>query len=380
VLTLVLAAAVSAPALAGEWRFSGYAGVEPRWFPDSSASPTAFDGGQLSIVTYPEWDWQPERGRSQLRIVPFLRWDGQDDERTHFDLREAYWRYGRGDWEIVAGVDRVFWGVTESRHLVDVINQIGQPMVRLSLQKSWGRLENFLLLGFRERTFPGQDGRPSFPLPIDTDGALYESGAEDRRLDFSTRWSHYIGDWDVGAHFFHGTGREPTLVPAEEGDRLLPFYQVIDQVGADVQYTRNAWLWKFEGLVRSGQGQTFGATVAGFEYTLYQVGGSAADVGALVEYLWDDRDPTAPATPFDDDVFVGSRLALNDTQDTQVLAGAVIDRHTRTTFALLEAERRVAASWKVELEGRWFLDVAPGDPLAAFERDSFVTLRLARYF
>ena len=34
-------------------------------------------------------------------------------------------------------------------------------------------------------------------------------------MDFALRYSHYIGDWDIGAHWFHGTGREP--------NRTLPF-------------------------------------------------------------------------------------------------------------------------------------------------------------
>jgi len=286
----------------------------------------------------------------------------------------------------------VFWGVTESRHLADVINQtdavedvddedkLGQPMVQLSLQRGWGRLEGFALLGFRERTFPGRDGRLRAPLPVDTDDARYESGAGDERVDAALRYSHYFGDWDLGVHAFHGTGREPSLRPSADGRRLVPFYEVIDQLGVDVQYTREAWLWKLETIGREGQGDAFAAAVAGFEYTFYQVGGAAADVGVLAEYLRDGRDDGAPPTAFDDDVFVGTRLAFNDTRDTQILAGAIVDRHDGSIAAFLEAERRVGENYTIELESRWFLDVDPGDTLAPLDRDSFVTLRLSRHF
>jgi hypothetical protein len=275
---------------------------------------------------------------------------------------------------------------------VDVINQkdavedideedkLGQPMVQLALQRGWGRLETFALLGFRERTFAGRSGRLRTPLPVDTDAARYESGAGQHRIDGAVRYSHYIGDWDVGAHWFQGTGREPRLIPDPGGAWLIPFYDIVNQVGVDVQYTREAWLWKFEGLGREGQGDTFGAAVGGFEYTFYQVGSSAADVGLLVEYLYDGRDRTAPVTAFDDDVFVGSRLALNDTQDTQILAGAVVDREDGSTAALVEAERRIGNDYKVELESRLFFDVDKANTLSSFERDTFVTLRFSRYF
>ena len=89
-------------------------------------------------------------------------------------LREAYWAYE--DWsykgteiELLVGINKVFWGVTESVHLVDIVNQtdlvedldqedkLGQPMVNLALQHDWGLLNIYLLPYFRERTFPGID-------------------------------------------------------------------------------------------------------------------------------------------------------------------------------------------------------------------------------
>ena len=80
-----------------------------------------------------------------------------DDQRTHADLREAYWAWQDDEYELIVGVDKVFWGVAESRHLVDIINQtdlvedldeedkLGQPMVNVSVQRDWGRLGFYLL-------------------------------------------------------------------------------------------------------------------------------------------------------------------------------------------------------------------------------------------
>jgi hypothetical protein len=393
--SVILILALMAPyvgALAGEWSTSGSVGAELRWFFDDAQFPGQLEGGQASLILAPEWDWDGAEGRHQVSLAPFFRLDGRDDERTHFDLREGYWRGVWDDVELLAGVGRVFWGVTESRHLVDVINQtdfvedidnedkLGQPMVQAAFQRGFGRVELFLLPGFRERTFPGVQGRLRLPLPIDTDHPIFESGAGRERIDGALRYSHYFGDWDVGAHLFHGTGREPSFVLDPAGTRLLPFYQVTTQVGVDVQYTREAWLWKFEGLVREGQGDTFGALVGGFEYTFYQVGKSAADVGLLVEYLYDGRDETAPPTLFDDDLFVGSRLAVNDTQDTQLLVGVAVDRNDGSLFGLIEAERRIGQNYKIELESRLFANVDPGNLLTTFKQDSLVTLRVSRYF
>ncbi len=132
-----------------------------------------------------------------------------------------------------------------------------------------------------------------------------------------------------------------------------------------------------------GQGDTFGALVAGFEYTFYQINESAADLGVLFEYLHDGRDAditTTPPTVFDDDIFIGTRLALNDIQNTSVLAGGIIDFDDQSTIFFVEAERRIGENWKLEVEGRFFINTKDNVSLSNFENDSFVTISLDRYF
>lgn len=378
---------------AGDW--SGYVSLEPRVFLDAPAFAEQTDQGlSPSAVLAPEWRIGSEQGDDQFTFSPYFRFDADDRERSHIDLREALWQRTRGAWSWQIGVGRVFWGVTESRHLVDVINQVdqvedideedrlGQPMIAL---ERWtpnaGTFAVFMLPGFRERPFPADDARLRGPWPIDTDSAEYESGAKDRRIDWALRWSHAVGAWDIGLSAFSGTSREPTLLPrvSTDGDIVLvPRYEVIDQLGLDLQYTQGAWLWKLESIARRGQGDPFGAVVAGFEYTFYNLGGHGVDLGLLAEYLYDGRDENAPPTFYDDDWFAGARLGFNDADDTAVLAGALVDDDG--TFAVVEAERRLGEAWKIELEARLFINVTAQDPLLSGVRDdSFVTLRLARY-
>lgn len=376
--------AAAAPA-GGAWTAAGTIAFELRWFPERPAYPGQLDAWQPSALLEPELRWRSADRRHQVDLAAFGRWDGADDERSHADLREGSYRFVGHSLELLAGVSRVFWGVTESRHLVDVVNQtdavedldeedkLGQPMLRLALDRDWGRLEVFSLIGFRERTFPGPEGRLRPPLPV-AGRARYES---DAGVDWAVRWSRALGDWDLAASLFHGLGREPQLVPAADGGSLIPVYRAIDQAGVEVQYTRGAWLWKLEALAREGQGEAFAAAVAGVERTFYQLGGSAADLGLLVEGLWDDRDPTAPPTIYQQDTFVGVRLALNDVQDTELLAGAVVDHDDRSTLALVEAARRLGRRLTLELEARLFPAVDPAGDLAAFDRDGFVALRAA---
>ncbi|MEQ8662317.1 MAG: hypothetical protein RLW62_15990, partial [Gammaproteobacteria bacterium] len=155
--------------------------------------------------------------------------------------------------------------------------------------------------------------------------------------------------------------------------------EIIHQTGADVQATLGNWLLKLEALRREGQGDTFAAAVGGFEYTFVGVFGTAADVGALAELHFDSRGRNAPL-PFNKDVFVGTRVAVNDVADSQLLGGLVSDLNGNGHFLNIEASRRFGDFWKIELEFRMFLDVAPTDALYGFNRDDYIQLELLRYF
>jgi len=375
-------------------RLAGFVGAELRGFVEDARFDSQFDGLQPSLILQPEFTLLPENSDNQFNFIPFARLDSRDSRRTHFDVREAYWLHVSDEWELLAGVNRVFWGVAESRHLVDIINQtdlvedldgedkLGQPMINLSTQQDWGAVSLFVMPWFRERTFPGKNDRLRFPLMTDGDPD-YQSSDKQHRLDVALRYSHYIGEWDFGVSYFNGTGREPRFLLNNNATRLVPFYDLIKQVGTDIQFTHEGWLWKFEGLWRAQHGDHFLATVGGFEYTLYQLAGSATDLGLLLEYSWDGRSSNpadAPPILFDDDIFVGTRLTLNDVQDSELLAGFVVDRDTRASQLTVEAERRLSDHWNMELESRWFINSGNSDVVSAFRDDSNVTLRVSRYF
>ncbi len=378
---------------AGEW--SGYIAFESRGFPsDPVAADQANEHGSLSLSFQPEY-YKEWRDRDQSFVFTgFLRYDAQDSERSHADLRELYWqRFSRG-WELSAGVRKLFWGVTESQHLVDVLNQtdlvedpdgeekLGQPMVKVSLFRRWGTLDLFLLPGFRERTFPGAEGRLRSSPHVETDEASYESAAGHNHVDGAVRWSHSLGDWDLGLAHFSGTGREPRLVPGLDGSGelvLQPFYEQIEQSSLDLQVTKGGWLWKLEAVSRRDREERFAAATGGFEYTFGNVKGSGVDVGVLAEYLYDERGEAA-TTPFADDVFAAVRLALNDAQDTQLLAGAIVDKSTGASFIDLQGSRRLGDGFRLILKARAFTGVPESDLLYTLSHDDYVQLEIARYF
>lgn len=384
-------------ATAGEWDLGGSAAVELRAFTQDPAYPDEDETKPTySAALEPEFVYESDNGNDRLTFVPFGRWDSEDENRTHGDIRTASWLHIGDGWDLVAGLDRVFWGVTESRHLVDIVNQtdavenvdgedkLGQPMVNLNFEGAWGNLSLLALPGFRERTFPAGDARLSGPLPV-TGVATYDSDAGESRTDVALRWSRTFGDWDVGLSHFSGTSREPLLVPGLDGAGqpiLIPHYDVIEQTGLDLQLTTERWLWKLEAINRAGHGDRFAAAVGGFEYSFYGIFGTPADLGVIAEYLYDGREETgqAPPTAMRDDIFVGFRIAANDEQSTELLAGTIIDRDSGAALISLEASRRLTDRWKLELEGRFFADIPRDDPLTAIASDDHITLRLNLFF
>ena len=395
VLTLMMAGLTENTG-AGDFDISGSSAVEVRYFPSSplfnlqekmSFSPSL---ALEADITY-EWnDYQ-----SRLTFVPFARLDADDDNRSHFDIRELKYLHMADGWDAVIGIDTVFWGVTESRHLVNIINQddavenldfedkLGQTMININLERPFGTFSLFVLPGFRERSFNELNHRFSGPLKIDTDRATYEASNGNNHVDFAARWQHIFGDLEVALSHFSGTSREARLIPEiiDSVPILTPHYDQINQTALEVQYIAGATLFKLESMTRSGQGDRFAAVVAGIEHTLYGVMGSRADLGIIVEYLYDGRNPvTAPVTSLDHDIFVGFRLALNDLQDSSLLLGSIIDHTTGSTLISLEVERRIGQNWKVELETRLFIAIDDLDPLYVFKQDDSLTFRLTRFF
>ena len=116
---------------------------QARHFPSAAATPEFF------------LEWQD--GAQQFRFKGFFRYDVQDSERTHWDIRELYWLLNRDLWEFSVGLKKIFWGVTESAHLVDIINQtdqvesfdgeqkFGQPMVHASHVSKIGIWDFFVM-------------------------------------------------------------------------------------------------------------------------------------------------------------------------------------------------------------------------------------------
>ncbi len=384
--------------------FSGRLNVESRWFPEAGAHP-----GQRShasgFVAAPKLYLEDAAGRS-LTLAPFFRYDNADSRRTHADLREAYLllfgEIGEGEWELRVGVDQVFWGVTESQHLVDIVNQVdfvehpageaklGQPMVQLTWSSDWGVMEILGLPYHRPRTFPGRAGRLRLPLVIEAEHVEYESEAKERHVDLAARYSRSFGLVDIGVSAFNGTSREPALKPRSGPSVLGQYYAQIRQFGLDAQLTVGSWLFKLEAIQRTGARNLVGleedyiAAVFGGEYTVYSAFGSAADLSLLGEWNYDGRGrnatPSRSPNTLENDLFGAARLAFNDVQSSEITASMLGDVGRATRALAVALKRRIADHWSVNLESIYLLNIDQADIHYETRRDSFIDLSLMYSF
>lgn len=336
-----------------------------------------------------DWYWEDRTRTQSIAFSPYFRWSQSDSDSNLIDLQRAYWHFVGKGWEFKAGVDIVFWGVTESRHLVDVVNQsdlvprvdakakLGQPMLQWLVYGSAGSFELYLLPYFRERHFAGLDGRLTTPLPLND--SLYEAENGKQNLDFAFRWYQQLGGLDLGLSYFDGNNREPVLTPTDDR-RLQPLYVTMQQLGLDLQWISNDWIWKLESIYRDTHPQGYSATTAGFEYTTFGVLDSLWNIGWIAEYQHDGRG-SQPQASGQNDLFVGARLVLNDIAGSQAILGISQDlEHGHSRSGRLEVSRRVNDKARFRLDAWFFRSEDLTDPLYILRTEDYVQLSFEYYF
>ena len=408
----LLLPALATDAYAGNWiadriEVTGRLSTETRLHPETGSYPgqrSHASGIAAEATAYIEDD----EGRS-VTITPFLRSDAGDPERTHIDLREAFLlMYGdvdEGEWELRLGVDRVFWGVVESRPLVDIVNQtdlvehpdektkMGQLMAHFTWSGDWGALELFGMTWHRPRTFPGRHGRLRTELAVDRELTSYEASADEWHLDFAGRYSGSFGPLDVGLSVFDGTSREPTLLPTLTGSGLVlaPHYELIRQYGLDAQLTTGPWLLKLEAIHRAGARNTrldrnlqyeeedYTAFVLGGEYTIYSPWDLDADLALIAEWTYDERGRWA-TNAFENDLLLVARLGLNDEQSTEFLVSLLSSFDNGSSVLGAEFGRRLSDSWSLHVEAAAYLGIDENDVMYSARRDSYLGINLEYNF
>ena len=404
--------------------FDAEMSIEGKYF----ISDSFLDQGNYFSSLRFDVDFYGDTGDSGIRYKfhPFVRYDSHDEERSKAQVNELFAEYTHLQIDYKVGISTVFWGVTESQHLIDIINQydlaehsekeakIGQPMASASAIYDWGAVDIFLLMGFVERTFAGEDGRPRSTIIVDTDEPIYVNGANKNTLDLGVRYYNTFGNLDFGLSYFGGVSRDPYFLLAYQGQiiensisvsqalisdlKLVPVYEDIQQVSIDALYLLNDWAWKLEGYRRFGDNATYYAAVFGFEYTSVGIMDSRIDAGWILEYNYDQRKDSAPFITFQNDFFFGARINWNNQYGTNLVAGVFWDPSLKEEVFKLEFRHRISDNIVIMSDTRVFIsdtklagntvydylktlkEAGSNNSIAFIERDSYFQLELVFYF
>jgi len=418
---------------------SGLVGLETRYFIQTPVDSEQTDE-QVSLNFRPELYWEGDD--QSVLFKPYVRLDSVDSNRSHFDIREAIYSTYHDTFELKVGIGKVFWGVTETLNLVDVVNQndaidrfdenekLGQPMFHFSTFSDWGNVELLILPFFRPVIFPGDKtrfrptpivlsalntigrsngiGPPYIDIRIDNSDPTYEAKNDESHIDLASRWTNSIENWDLGVSWFNGTSRDPSFNVSIDSDvlstgqvTLKPFYPLINQFGIDTQYIYDDWILKLESINRSGDKiKNYTAFVTGFEYNFYGIQDSMVDIGMIVEYAWDSRDKiknlNENMSNLEDikrqiesnnlsinrnNISVASRFTFNDAESSELLIGTNQNldyKGSRTIF--IDISTRVGESTKISANATFIWSDDPFDPGYMFRQDDYIQVTAEYYF
>ena len=371
----------------------GFVAADGRVYAFAPGQAQQASGNAVSMVAEPELTLASDDAVHVVTVRPFLRLDPLDTQRSHWDLRRAEYAAVFDEVELGLGIGQFRWGVLESYGLTDVVNQadylesldrssrLGQPYLQFAwLPGDWA-VRLLALPGHRPARFPGPRGRLRLGAVIDPDQAVYTTELGRWHPGAALRVSGVVGSFDVAFGLYSGLSRAPRLIAQLTEDELVAAYDWIHQGSADVQWTLGALTLKAEGFVRAWGPDldVFWGAGGGFDYSVFDIAGSGVDVALAVEYLHDARPPGAPVTFFENDVFGGLRLMVNDTAGTMIQTGVIVDVLDGQTYARVMAERRFGENWKMFASVNAFVGPRGGIE-STLLRDHYGELRVVYYF
>jgi len=300
-------------------------------------------------------------------------------------LRTLSWSAALPAGAVEVGMQTVRWGTTRLSSPVDIVNQkdrsfhpfadarIGQPMVRLRVQRGWGELELLTMSRVEPRPYPRQPARLRSSSWIDPERVRYPGGAS-APLELAGRWSK---GWRTGAlavSVLRGATRDPTLERVGADPRVLgSVYPSYEQIGLEARWTPGGWIFRWESALRRlADSPRYSVSVIGIERAWRAEAGTVA---VAAEYTWDSRGRSA-ATLTQDDFYVEARLRSASDEPVELVVKALVDRENGSTVWTGAVSRSVLEAWRVEA-GTWQFQ---GTDLGALRQDGYVWMSLRRSF
>ena len=370
--------------------------ISSRFFHKDNAYPSQTN--TYSVELKSEFFFEPSKN-SNFLLEPYYRYDQHDKERSLFDISQGFFLYFNDYGEFKIGKEKIFWGITELKNPVDVINspdsasgeekaKLGQSLISYSyINDNFGYIDLIYMPEFHKSTQIGKKGRLRLNLPTENYNTIYEGGAGEKTPSWAFKWQNSFGDSDISFQFFRGTSRDVSTIPVVENGQLKYFagYERISQIGSFLQKVNGPLIFKFEGIKRNGQKnslyerENFFSYITGIEYVKTRVFRELWDLNLFLEYSNDDRGSKSTDI-FQNDLFIGSRISLNDVEGTEITQSLTLDLDGNGNTGIIEVSTRLMDSLRITADYNFYWSLKSSDTLYSFRRDNYFGIKVTNYF
>jgi hypothetical protein len=323
---------------AADFEHRGWIQYEHYWYPSPQPNPVALDRND-AVALRLEGKWTVNE-RTSLGVQPFVRHDFRDPDRNASRFDELWVQYATPEWDVRLGPQLATWGSMESVSRVDVFNardyqedvvdpaRIGTPAARLRLRRENSDLSVWYIPYYIPSEFPGQRSFYS------VSGELPYTAARSRwENQWAARWFSAGGGFDIGLSYFRGVERTPlfSFDPGSGSVVATPYSS--QRFGLETSRVFGSLIVKGElvyVLPTTPNVPKSTLYAAGLEYTLSSVWGHS-DLTLFGEYLGTSGGPQQ-YQPLRNQVFIGTRWALNDQRKQRVEVGTVRDTKHRRSY------------------------------------------------
>jgi hypothetical protein len=372
ILFSVITLSKSSAAIIGSTGFETY-----HYFQDPLLESQDSGGQTFFVINYKARIKNVMSGALKAELNIYETIDGSPNNSLKFN--QLSWNYYGGSYSILAGVDTVFWGVSESYNAVDIINQtdqsrslvnddkLGQPMILFKYNFANFDLGFYYLPFFETRPYAGIRNRFRFTDSTSKPESIFDNGTHNRHLDHAIRATSTVGDTDLSLSYFNGYSRIPWILSSTEG--IIEFYQNIVQLGVELQYTGDGQLLKFESAYKSSKLESYYEGVIGAEFNITNIQSSGYDINLFSEYIWNTR-KLQPIDIFDNDLFLGLHLLSNNVSSSRIKFGFYVDIESQEKLPTISLESRVFSDFSIAFDAVGYADL--DNSAKSITRDSYV--------
>ena len=403
---------------------SGHISIDQRFFDNDGVEISNDRGFAVSTNLRSKFSW---RGVDFSGNV-MGRVDDQDPTRNIFILQEAMLRYKLGTWEIFGGFEKFNLGAHEVFKPADNLNarnfdsdventeKFGELTYGVKKSFSWWDVSFFALPGEERHYIPGASSRLGVGIDVQDVEYVQNITGEEYNNELGVIANFYadLGDFSI-FYLNHLDKKLPifgnvdyitditltlcgAIVCPADGTLNTPYYYETKEYGASASIVLSDFILKADVVSRNYNTSVDILTINGFErpenhtdaaigleYTQYL--DSGLELRYLAEYarvFGVSEEVAVKSFIFQDDLYVGVHLTLNDPMDTKFNIGGVIDLSGKSEGLYFASfDRRLSQSWRIKSGLRYIDAKSSGfypQGLEIFEDDHQAYLNLAFYF